>query len=62
MKKTLILPLLITCIGFSSCDVAQQVINQAGGVSGLSSVEVVSGLKEALTIGTQNGTGALSQV
>lgn len=62
MKKTLIFPLLIVCIGFSSCDVAQQVINQAGGVNGLSSVEVVSGLKEALTIGTQNGTGALSQV
>jgi len=46
---------------FSGCDVAQQVLNQSG-MGGLSSEEAVSGLKEALTIGTQNGTNTLSQL
>lgn len=61
MKK-IIFVLLVSCIGLNSCDVAQQVLNQAGGSYGLSSTEVASGLKEALTIGTENGTSALSQV
>lgn len=48
---------------FSGCDVAQQVINQAGvNTGGLSTYEIVNGLKEALTIGTKNSTSDLSQV
>ncbi len=61
MKKLLFL-LCMSCVGMSSCDVAQQVLNQAAGSNGLSAAEVTSGLKQALTIGTQNGTGALSQL
>ncbi len=62
MKKTILIPIFFACIGLSSCDVAQQVLNQTTGINGLSPTEIVSGLKEALTIGTQNGTNTLSQV
>lgn len=62
MKKYFFIPVFFLCIGFSSCDVAQQVMNQAGGMNGITPMEAASGLKEALTIGTQNGTDLLSQV
>lgn len=61
MKKWIFSLLLVTV--FSGCDVAQQVINQAGAnQGGLSTFEIVNGLKEALTIGTEKGTGQLSQL
>ena len=49
---------------FSSCDVAQQVLNDStSATSGtLSTADIVAGLKEALTIGTQNSTNQLSAV
>lgn len=61
MKRWIIGLLLIPVLG--GCDVAQQVINQTGAnQGGLSTYEIVSGLKQALTIGTENGTNQLSQV
>jgi len=47
----------------SSCDTAKQLLNsvpQNGG--GLSTADIVAGLKQALTVGTQNSTGKLSAV
>ncbi len=66
MKKILLATILIT--GFTACDTAQQLLNQAatayqqGGAVGLSSEEIANGLKEALTVGTQNGASRLSSV
>lgn len=45
---------------FTACDTVQQVLNQSGG--DVSESEIVSGLKEALTIGTQNSSKQLSAV
>lgn len=53
---TLVLFFLLT-----GCETAQQVLNGVNtGSSGLTSAEIASGLKEALRIGTQNGTGKLA--
>ena len=62
MKKLLYAFLLFPF--FSSCDVAQQVLNDStSATSGtLSTADIVAGLKEALTIGTQNSTNQLSAV
>ncbi len=60
MKNTLILFVLFA---FSGCDTVQQVINSTQTMStGLSDQEIINGLKQALTIGTQNTTGKLSAV
>lgn len=58
MKKFLILAFIVIASG---CDTAQQVLNSLPN-GGLTTQEIVSGLKEALTIGTQNGTSRLSAV
>jgi len=59
MKKITCIALIL--IAFYSCDVAQQVLNQASGTTGaLSTDDIVSGLKEALTIGAQNSSNQLS--
>ncbi|QEC67245.1 DUF4197 domain-containing protein [Panacibacter ginsenosidivorans] len=48
---------------FSSCDVAQQVLNDSTSTTGaLSTTDIVAGLKEALTVGTQNSSNKLSAV
>ena len=62
MKKLLYAFLLFPF--FSSCDVAQQVLNDStSSTSGtLSTADIVAGLKEALTVGTQNSTNKLSAV
>src|SRR3954465_12744283 len=60
MKKLLFLNILfITC---TACDVAKQVINEAGGSGNLTTQEIVSGLKQALTVGAQNSSDKLSAV
>lgn len=46
----------------NSCDVAQQVINQQGTSGNLTTTEIVSGLKQALTIGAENSSDKLSAV
>jgi len=67
MKRiVLLLALVSTTLG--GCETAQQVlegVNTAygnGTLGGLSNTDIVSGLKQALTIGTQNSTSQLSSV
>src|SRR4051812_28716338 len=62
MKKFLYAFLLFPF--FSSCDVAQQVLNDSTSSTGgaLSTADIVAGLKEALTVGTQNSSNKLSAV
>ena len=62
MKKLIIVFTIF--IFFSGCEAAQQVLNSlpAGNTTGLSSEQIAAGLKEALTIGTQNSTTQLSAV
>ncbi len=48
-----------------SCDTARQVlqdVNTAYGTGSLTNADIVAGLRQALTIGTQNGTSKLSAV
>ncbi|MCC6290019.1 MAG: DUF4197 domain-containing protein [Chitinophagaceae bacterium] len=64
MKKMLkfLLP-LYTFLFFTSCETAQQVLGSMNtGNGSLSTAEIASGLKEALSIGTQNSTTRLSAV
>ena len=58
MRK-LIYAVLFTCT-LTGCDVAQQVLNQANATDGLTTNDIVAGLKEALTVGTQNSSTQLS--
>ncbi len=61
MKRLLIICSLF--LFFSGCETAQQVLNSLpANTTGLSSEQVAAGLKEALTIGTQNSTNQLSAV
>lgn len=70
MKKIILLIALIsTTLG--GCETAQQVLDGVntvygngtlGGAGGLSNADIVTGLKQALTIGTQNSTNRLSAV
>ncbi len=60
MKKIFYSIFLLTI--FSGCDVAQQVLNQAGNSGSLSTTEIVSGLKQALTVGSENSSNKLSAV
>ncbi len=59
MKKIAILTLLATCFTLSSCDVLQEVANQALSEPSLS--EIGQGLKEALKNGIGKGADALAQ-
>ncbi len=67
MKKLILLTTLV-CSTLTGCETAKQVlegVNTAygNGTTGeLSNADIVSGLKQALTIGTQNGTNQLSNV
>ncbi|HEY6979143.1 MAG TPA: DUF4197 domain-containing protein [Chitinophagaceae bacterium] len=54
--------IIISFVIFSACDVANQVINESGGSGNLTTQEIVSGLKQALTIGAQNSSDKLSAV
>ncbi len=60
MKK-LLFTISLLCM-FTRCATVQQVLNQAGGINNPTEAEITSGLKEALTIGTQNSSTALSPV
>src|SRR4051794_21487276 len=58
----------IVCSLFAGCDTARQVMEEVGTTygngttGGLSNADIVSGLKQALTVGTQNSTTQLSSV
>ena len=64
MKKIILLTLL--CSGtLTGCETARQVlegVNTAYGNGALTNADIVSGLRQALTIGTQNSTAQLSNV
>lgn len=59
MRKSFFFLLLLTSFTFSSCDVLQEVANQA--LSEPSLAEIGQGLKEALKNGISKGADALSQ-
>lgn len=64
MKKILIL-LPFIAFSFSGCDTAKQILSTVGGIGGigtggLSNTEIVSGLKEALRVGSDTTTKRLS--
>lgn len=59
MKNFLI---LLFFLPLASCDTAQQVLGSIGNNGGLTNAEIASGLREALTVGTQNSTQKLSAV
>lgn len=66
--KRLILLITLTCFVLGGCETAKQVlegVNTAygnGRTGELSNADIVSGLKQALSIGTRNGTSQLSNV
>lgn len=64
MKKIIVLASLMILVTFSGCETAQQVLNSLPNSTttngGLTTEQIVAGLKEALTVGTQNGTNQLS--
>ena len=58
-----ILVVFFLSITFASCETANQVLQGVGqvyGNGGLTNTDIVAGLKQALSIGTQNGTNKLS--
>ncbi|HEX8331678.1 MAG TPA: DUF4197 domain-containing protein [Segetibacter sp.] len=69
MKKIIFSIALITStLTFSGCETAQQILtgigntSGVGGVGGLSNADIVSGLKEALSVGTQNSVRQVSSL
>ncbi len=59
MKRTAIIFLISITIGFSSCDVLQQILDDASTQSTLSNSEIIQGLKEALTTGAISSSKTL---
>jgi hypothetical protein len=64
MKKIFIILSFVT-VTLSGCDTAKQILSSAGGIGGigtggLSNAEIVSGLKEALRVGTDTSAKRLS--
>jgi len=64
MKHALkLFPLLVIFSFFTGCETAQQVLGSINtGNGNLSTTEIAAGLKEALSIGTQNSSTQLSSV
>lgn len=63
--KRFYVPAVVACLMLSGCDTAQQIVNSLPNstTSGsLTTDQIVAGLKEALTIGTQNSSSTLSAV
>ena len=60
MKRITIIFLLTLSIGFSSCDILQQIVDDAGGGTGLTNSEIIAGLKEALIEGTVSSVKVLN--
>ena len=59
MKKVfLCLAIVLSC----SCETVQQVLENVPMNGGLSTTQIAAGLKEALSIGTQNGSNQLSSL
>ena len=66
MKKIILsIALVGTTLTFSGCETAQQILTGIGnttGAGGLSNTEIISGLREALSVGTNNSVRQLSSV
>ncbi len=66
MKKRLLSCFLVLILFsglFTGCETAQQIMNNLPAANGgLNAAQIAAGLKEALTIGTQNSTNRLSAV
>jgi hypothetical protein len=66
LMKKVFLSCLAATVLFTSCETAQQVLNnlpQSTSTNGqLSTAQIAAGLKEALTVGTNNSTSKLSSV
>jgi hypothetical protein len=60
--KHLLLLITLSCTTLASCDTAQQVLQGLGTTGELSNGEIVSGLREALTVGTERSSNKLSAV
>ncbi len=64
MKKIIIASLSLLLMAFSGCETAQQVLSAlptaTANTGGLTNQQIVAGLKEALTVGTQNSASRLS--
>lgn len=62
LMKRSIYALLLCTITFSSCETAQQIMKDYGQTAngGLSNADIVSGLKEALSVGAQQSANQLS--
>jgi hypothetical protein len=68
MKKTLIITAFL-CTTFAGCDTARQVLEgvntaygNGAGTGALSNADIVAGLRQALSVGTQNSTTQLSSL
>ena len=60
MKK--IIPIIVSfCLVLSSCDVVQQILDDNTSGQGLTESEIISGLKKALTTGTESSTSTLNK-
>ncbi len=65
MKRTIIAASFAILIAFSGCETAQQILNSLpsdGNGGSLTTQQIAAGLKEALTVGTQNSTSQLSSL
>ncbi|BAV06220.1 Protein of unknown function [Filimonas lacunae] len=63
MKRFYLPAILVACMFFSGCETAQQIVNNLPNATGsLTNDQIVQGLKEALTIGTQNSSSKLSAI
>ena len=59
MKRTAIIFLVSIILGLNSCDVLQQVLDDASQQTALSNSEIIQGLKEALTEGVVSSSKVL---
>ncbi len=61
MKKLAFIFLIVLSLGFSSCDILMEVLNQATSETTLSNSEIIKGLKEALNVGTVSSVKVLNK-
>ena len=57
MKKYLLILFAIITLSWMSCDTLKSIENTINAPAGLTETEIVSGLKEALEVGTALGDG-----
>jgi hypothetical protein len=60
MKRIAIIFLIFISLGFSSCEILQQILEESGGVVAPTETEIIQGLKEALIEGTVSSVKVLN--